>query len=200
MITLVRAHRRVTGVTLATLSLLLVATPAAAIKKPVRTTVAAHLTPATALVKSTVLIAGTTTPGAGNLALQRLIGRRWTTVAHQKSTANGGFSFAVRPKATATWQLRVSRAATTTTKASVGATLHLHVVATAYLVAAAAPAVTAPAPVVVTGAVAPKATGSVQLQELTGGVWSMLASAKATASSTFVFSTSLPAGSTGCGW
>ena len=57
-------------------------------------------------------------------------------MAHQKATAKGAFSFSVRPKATATWRLRVSRAATKTSKASISGALTLNVVPTGYVVAA----------------------------------------------------------------
>ena len=138
---------------------------------------------------------GAVSPTGGSVALQRLIGKTWTTLAHQKPVRSGAFTFKVRSKVATTWHLRVTRAASKATRASVSSALTLRVVHTAYAVAASAAAVTSPAAVVVTGEVAPKATGTVQLQRLTGTQWLTVATARLTSASTFSASTSQPAGS-----
>ena len=178
-------------------SMLIAAGPAEAAKAPVRTTIAAHVAPATALVRSTALVSGTVTPKGGTLLLQRLVAKSWVTVAHQKSSKAGTFAFSLRaPKVAASWPLRVVRAATKATKAGVSTTVKLHVVSTAYAVAAVpvASTVTAPDGVTVAGAVIPPAHGSVQLQALSGKTWHTLATARLTTASTFSITTAQPAG------
>jgi alpha-tubulin suppressor-like RCC1 family protein len=173
-------------------SMVFTSAPALAAKAPVRTTIAAHLDPVTAVVRSTAVVSGTVTPAGPSLVLQRLVGHSWVTLARQKPSAAGRFAFHVRtPKAAVRWDLRVSRPASKTTRAGAGAILELHVVGTAYAVAAVpvTASVTAPALVAVTGAVLPMARGSVRLQQLTAGTWVTVATGALSSRSTFSFAT-----------
>src|SRR4051812_48788674 len=106
---LISRHVRATAVALLTTSMVFAGAPALAASK---TTITAHVAPATALVKSTAIVSGTVTPKGGTLVLQRLVGKSWVTVAHKAPTSSGSYSFSVRaPKAAATWALRVTRTA-----------------------------------------------------------------------------------------
>ncbi|BEP13442.1 hypothetical protein acdb102_17530 [Acidothermaceae bacterium B102] len=172
----------------------LTAAPAEAAKAPVRTTISAHLTPATSLVNAAAVVSGTVSPKGGTVLLQRLVGKKWQTLTTGKVSAKGAFSLSVRSKTAAIVRLRVIRAASKTAKAGVSSSVTLHVVPTGFLVAAASAPVTAPAPLVVTGSVAPKATGAVQLQRLTGATWATVATATLTSTSAYSLTITLPAG------
>ena len=179
------------------LSLLaMTAGPASAGKAPAHTTISAHLAASTVLVKATASVTGTVTPAGGTLALERLDGKTWTTVAHAKPTRTGAYTLAVRaPKTAATWTLKVVRAASSTAKAGSSGVLHLHVVTKQFVVAAAAASsVTSPAVSTVTGVVAPAVGGSVQVQRLQGATWITAATGKLGAGGAFSTSTALAVG------
>jgi alpha-tubulin suppressor-like RCC1 family protein len=188
---------RVLAPVVTVLSLLAVtAGPASAAKTPAHTTISAHLAASTVLIKSTASVTGTVTPSAGSVALQRLVGKTWTTVGHATPTRTGSFAFSVRaPKAASTWSLKVVRAASKTAKAGNSATLHLHAVTQQFLVlATSAGAVTAPAATAVSGVVAPVTKGNVQLQELVGKTWTAVTTGKVGAGGAFSINTTLPVG------
>ena len=184
-------RRRLTALTLLGL-LLAVAGPAQA--APPTLYVSVTVAPATTLVGSVAVVSGTVSSHKASLPLllQRLVSKRWTTIGHGRTTAGGRYAINVRsPKKTATWALRVTRTASLSGSAAV----HLRVVKTAFRVRAKAPAgVASGVPVVVTGSVAPKATGSVVLQGLQGSAWHDLVSAKLAKASTFRLTKSLPTG------
>src|SRR4051794_27217310 len=185
---------RVPLILLVAVSLLLASSPAEAAKAPARTAISAHLMPATALMGSTAGGSGTVSPRGGSVVVQRQVGKSGGRLAHKKPAASGTFTFSVRAKTAVTWRLRVTRAASKTATAGVSPALTLHVVRTGFAVAAAAAQATAPNPVIITGSVAPKASGTVQVQRLTGSHWVTIATARLT-SSTFTASTVQPAGS-----
>ena len=196
MVLLRRGARRGLGIAVVGFSLVVAADPALAAKAPARTTISAHVTPATALVRTTAVVSGVVSPAGGPVALQRLEATAWVTVAHAKTGSAGGYTFTVRaPKAAASWTLRVVRAATSTTKGGVSASVHLRVVTQQFLVAAAsASTLTSPATAVVTGVEVPATKGTVQVQQLAGRTWTGLATGKIGAGGTFSINTSLPVG------
>ncbi|BEP13497.1 hypothetical protein acdb102_18080 [Acidothermaceae bacterium B102] len=164
------------------------------------TRLAAHAAPATAYVKTAVVVTGTAKPAVAGLTvtLQRFDHHQWHTVAHAKETRSGAYTLSVKASGkVGLLVLRVIRAATKTTKAGVGKTLHVRVVKVRYAVTAHGPAapLDSGVAIVVTGTVKAKATGSVQLQRLLADTWSTIASAKLTKKSTFSVSTVQPAGS-----
>jgi alpha-tubulin suppressor-like RCC1 family protein len=161
--------------------------PAAAAKAPAHTAISAHLTASTVLVKSTATVSGTVSPAGGSVVLERLIGAKWQSAAHQQPSRTGAFAFSVRaPKAAATWSLKVVRAASSTAKAGTGATLHLHVVTKQFVVAAtSASTVTSPTASTVTGVVVPAVSGAVQVQQLKGKTWIAAATGKLGAGGAF---------------
>ena len=144
-------------------------------------------------------VTGTLTPaGVASISLQRLVGTNWATVAHGKTTMTGSYALSLHaPRSAGLLTLRVTRVASTTAKAGVSATLHVHVVKTAFHVTAAAIAasVTTAQPVVVSGKVSPKGKGSVSLDGKVGTRWVSLAKATLTPGSAYSFSKPLPAGS-----
>jgi len=154
--------------------------------------VVAHATPATAYISSPVLISGTVRPVAkGSVALLRLSGKRWVTVAHAHLRA-GAYSFTVKAPRTAVVQVyRVARGAVLSSK------LTVRVTKARYGVHLTPPAVTVGSvkPVVLAGVVKPKATGHVSLQQLVGEVWSTVATGPLSATSTYAFALARPAGS-----
>ncbi|BEP13456.1 hypothetical protein acdb102_17670 [Acidothermaceae bacterium B102] len=154
--------------------------------------VSAAVTPATAKVSSVAVVSGTVSShkAAVPLILQRLVGKHWTTLAHTKTTKGGRYAVTVRaPKKAATWVLRVTRTP------AVSPVVHLRVVTKAFAVRASAPpGVASGVAVVVSGSVAPKATGTVWLQSLQGTTWHTLVSVKLTKTSTYVVTKTLPTG------
>ena len=178
------------------LSLFAAAGPASAAKAPAHTTISAHLTATTALVKSATTVSGTVTPAGGTAVLERLVGTEWQTIAHVKPTKVGAYVFPVRaPKAATTWSLRVVRAASKAAKAGISATLKLHIVTKQYVVAAAsAGTVTSPAASVITGVVIPVGGGTVQVQLLQGTTWIAAATGRIGSGGTFTVSSALPVG------
>ena len=150
--------------------------PAQAATKPAVTHLHVVVTPTTAKVGSTVLVTGTATPRVASLSvsLQRLEGRKWTTLTSAKTTSTGAYTLHLKvPRTATTWTVRVTRAASRTTKAAVTGAVQLHVVPTGYVVASAAAPLTLPnqSTFVVTGEVVPATTGSVTLQRMSGARW-----------------------------
>jgi alpha-tubulin suppressor-like RCC1 family protein len=189
------------GLALALVGLALpaLAAPAGAAGHAAVTRVVVHVAPATVHVGSPLVVSGSVSPRVSGVpvVVQRLVGKSWHTVGKGKATSSGGFSFSVKaPGAAAKWVLRVTRAASASSKAGVSAALHVRVVKAVFVVKAAVAAtpVVAGEPLVVTGSVRPKASGTVALQRLVGKVWISLASTKLTGSSTFRFATVRPAG------
>jgi alpha-tubulin suppressor-like RCC1 family protein len=185
--------RWLTAATLAATVLTGAAPAQAAAKVTLHVSIA--VAPATARVSSVAVVSGTLSShkAAVPVVLEHLVDKHWVSVGHGKTTAGGRYAINLRaPKKAATWALRVTR---TADKAVSSAAVHLRVVKTGFAVRASAPpSVASGVPVVVTGSVAPKATGSVWLQELTTGEWHNLASVKLTKSATFQLSQSLPTG------
>ncbi|BEP13700.1 hypothetical protein acdb102_20110 [Acidothermaceae bacterium B102] len=167
-------------------------TVAAAATKP-----AAHVkavaAPATVAVGDQVTVTGSVSPKAATTVLvQRLVGKKWTTVGHTKTAKNGAYTLTLHaPTKPAALTLRVTRAA------SASATLHVRVVKAAFHVTAqpAVGSVTTAQPVVVSGKVSPRGKGSVSLDRLVGARWVSLGKATLTAGSAYSLSTTLAAGS-----
>jgi alpha-tubulin suppressor-like RCC1 family protein len=159
------------------------AVPAGAVvTHPAATHLVVHVSPATVLRGTLVTFSGSVSPRVLGVPVlvQRLVGKTWQTVAHEKLSAGGLLSFSLRaPRPTGGWVLRVVRASSSRTRSGVSATLHLRVVAKAFAVTAKGRN-TLDQRVSVTGAVSLKATGSVLLQQLTGKTWHNLATAKLT--------------------
>jgi alpha-tubulin suppressor-like RCC1 family protein len=172
--------------------------PAAAAAKPA-TQVKAVVTPATVLVGGTIAVTGSLSPKTATaVLLQRLDGKKWSTVAHAKPSKTGTYALNLHaPKKPVALTLRVTRAVSATAKAGVSATLHVRVVKTAFHVSAqpGAASLTTAQPVVVSGKVSPKAKGSVSLDSKVGSRWVSLAKTTLAAGSTYAFSKALPAGS-----
>jgi alpha-tubulin suppressor-like RCC1 family protein len=171
---------------------------AAATSHPAVTHLRAAVTPATALVGTTVTVAGTVTPrSTGAVSLQGLVGKAWKTVAHAVPAKTGAYTLHLRvPKTPTSVALRVVRSASATTKAGVSATLHVRVVKTAYSVTAVHPAaLTTADQLTVTGKVSPKATGSVSLDREVGTHWVSLGKAVLSKTSAYAFRKPLTAGS-----
>jgi alpha-tubulin suppressor-like RCC1 family protein len=162
------------------------------------THVVAHATPVTAYLGTTVAFSGSVKPlVAGSLSLQRLVGKRWVTVAHAKASKTGAYSIAVKQPRTASIRVyRVARAASTKAALGVSPRLTVRVTKSRYAVTAtAAPAtVDSGAPIVVSGVVSPKATGAVELQQLVRSVWADAARTTLTPQSTYTVSLPLPSG------
>jgi hypothetical protein len=77
------------------ISLLVVSAPAQAKAPAARLSV--HAAEASFHVGSTVVVTGTVAPKAtAPIALQRLVGKKWVTIAHVKPTAVGAFTFSVK--------------------------------------------------------------------------------------------------------
>jgi alpha-tubulin suppressor-like RCC1 family protein len=98
------------------------------------------------------------------------------------------------PKTAVKLSLRVVRAASPTTKAIVGATLHVRVVKTSFKVTAAAKPATTAVPLAVTGTVTPKASGSVSLDQAVGTQWVSIGKAVLSGTSSYAFSKALAVG------
>ena len=194
----VRLLARWVTVAVLLVSLPVVADPAGAAQRAVTTRVTVSASPATVHVRAALVVSGAVFPRTGApVVLQRLVGPSWVRVADASVTApSGKFTFTVRaPAKAAGWVLRVTRAASATAKAGVSGLLHVRVVTAVYVVkAVAVTPVAAGSPVVVTGSVAPKATGTVVLQLIVGKTWIDVASAKLSATSTFRFATARPVG------
>ncbi|BEP15683.1 hypothetical protein acdb102_39940 [Acidothermaceae bacterium B102] len=181
------------------LSLIATAAPTrAAVRVPAVTRVVVHATPATALAGSLVVLTGSVTPRVSGapVLVQRLVGKAWHTVSHQKVSATGTVLVSLRaPRKTGAWTLRVTRAGTTSAKPGVSGVLHLRVVSKAFAVTATTPATaTVGTAAAITGTVTRKGVGSVWLQQLIGKTWKNVASAKLTARSTFTAHALLPLG------
>lgn len=158
--------------------------------------VSARASAATVATGSVVTVTGTVAPRVAGITVvvQRLVAGHWVAAGAGRSAAKGVFSVNVlAPRRTGAWTLRVSAGA----KAVSGA-LRLTVTKTAYKVTARLTATTVPHGdrIMVTGAVRPKASGSVQLQYLDRKVWRALGTAKLTAASTFQVSGLRPLGLT----
>ncbi|BEP13199.1 hypothetical protein acdb102_15100 [Acidothermaceae bacterium B102] len=185
---------------LTAVSLTVSSLPAVAAVHPVATHLHIAITPTTAKVGTSVVVTGTATPRVASLpvTLQRLVGKKWTTVAHARTTTTGAYTIRLTaPKKAATWTVRVTRAASKTTKAASTGGVHLRVVPNAYAIAAATSGVALPngGSLVVTGAVVPSATGTVTLEQLSAGAWVTAAQTALSKTSTFSISTALSTGS-----
>lgn len=159
--------------------------------------VSAHAVALSFKVGTPVQVAGSVTPGStAAVALQRLVGKSWVTVAHGKPSAAGAFTLSVKaPSKPATWKVRVVRPKAGKAAAITGASFTVRVVKSAYSVTAVVPAtVVTGSPTIVTGKVAPKATGTVVLQTTGPSGWYTFASAKLSATSTFALAGTLPLG------
>ncbi|BEP14668.1 hypothetical protein acdb102_29790 [Acidothermaceae bacterium B102] len=180
------------------LGLSLTATPAVA-EPTSATRVSAHLTPSTVHVGAVFAVTGTTKPviKSSTVVIERLVGKTWTRLGKAKTTPKGSYALNLRaPKTAARWTVRVVRASSAKVGAGASVPLHLTVTKALYVVTASAPATTvSPAPVVVSGTVAPKATGVVVLQLLQGKAWHAIASGHLSAASSFAISTVRPLGS-----
>ncbi|MDX6226646.1 MAG: hypothetical protein QOI76_36 [Frankiales bacterium] len=179
-----RLHHLLQWAVAASVSTTLVsAVPAGAVvTHPAATHFVVHVSPATVLKGTLVTFSGSVSPRVPGVPVlvQRLVGKTWQTVAHEKVSAAGVLSFSLRaPRPTGVWVLRVVRASSSRARAGVSATLHLRVVAKAFAVTATGRN-TPDQRVSVTGVVSLKATGSVYLQQLTGKTWRNLASGKLT--------------------
>jgi alpha-tubulin suppressor-like RCC1 family protein len=175
-----RLLRWATAATVAASLLATTGTATAAVHTPVATRLVVHVTPVTVLRGSLVVFSGSVSPAVPGLpvVVQRLVGHAWQTLAKEKVAAHGVLAFSVKaPHATGAWVLRVVRAKSATSKAAVGGTLHLLVVATAFAVTAKAKS-TVGQRIVVSGVVSHKAAGSVTLQLLVGKTWHTVAKGK----------------------
>ncbi|MDX6211866.1 MAG: hypothetical protein QOF82_953, partial [Frankiales bacterium] len=164
------------------------AVPAQAASKPAVSRLSATAAPLTVLRHNTVTIAGTVTPrGTGVVKLERYLAGKWVQLAHKSTSKTGSYSFAFKTSGTlGTTIYRVTRSASSTARAAVSKTMHVHVVTSAYKVKAAAHSTVASAtPIVVTGSVSPKVKGTVRLEVLQHGAWHAIASAALSASSTY---------------
>ena len=180
------------------LALLAPATAGAGGAKPAAGRLHVAVTPVTAKVGTAVTVTGTVRPKGGTVTLQRLVGKKWVALTHAKPSRTGTFALAFHaPKAAATLALRVVPARVRHGQAVVSATLHVHVVKTAYAVSAApaSASLTTPAPLTITGKVTPKGTGSVVVQRLVKTTWVTLGKAPLTKTSTFTYTKALAAGS-----
>jgi alpha-tubulin suppressor-like RCC1 family protein len=171
---------------------ILAAAPASAASRHLSITA----TPATALVRTTVVVSGTLAPRKAGvrLVLQRQVGKAWVTVAHTITAASGAYAIKVpAPKKAVSWVVRATTTGSTPAVTSKG--VRVRVVPTRFTVTATAPrTVAAGAATVVTGSVKPKATGTVVLQRLSGRTWTTVGSAKLSRSSSFTVSHLLSAG------
>lgn len=162
-------------------------------------TLRAHAVPATAQVRSVVVVSGTIAPRlpGSTVVLQEWTGKAWHDIAHHPMTGTGPFTFSIRaPKVPRLLLLRVTRAASASSRAVTGATLHIHVVVPLFAVAAKATAATVEtgSPITVAGSVSRKAKGSVALQRLLGKTWHTIATAKLTVHSRYTVTAHAPAG------
>jgi hypothetical protein len=184
-----RTPARLVAATVTALSLMTAVPTAQAASLPAASHLTATAKPLTVLTHSTVVIAGVVSPrGTGVVNLQRYSASKWIKVSHKTTSKTGSYSFGVQTSGkVATTIYRVTRAASSTAKAVVSKTMHVHVVKTAYKVkaAAASSSVVGGTPIVVTGSVSPKAKGTVLLEVLLHGVWHDVASAKLTSTSTY---------------
>ena len=177
-----------------TASALVAQTPAFAAAKAT-SHVKATAVPGTVRVGGTVEVTGAVSPKvATSVVLERFVGKTWTTVGHGKTSKTGVYVLSLHaPKTAASVIVRVTEAATTTTKAATSGTLHLHVVKTGFTVTATHAATGQT--LAVTGKVSPKGKGSVSLDRDVKGIWLSLGKAALTPSSTYSFSKTLAAGS-----
>jgi alpha-tubulin suppressor-like RCC1 family protein len=167
---------------------------AAAVKHPAATHLVLHVSPATALKATLVTFSGSISPRVpgAQVVVQRLVGKKWQTVSHQKVSALGLLTFSLRaPRTTGAWVLRVIRPASAGAKLGISKTLRIRVVGKAFSVTAK-PAAAPDLHVVVTGVVNLKATGSVWLQQLVGKSWRNLASGKITRTAYSISATLAP--------
>jgi alpha-tubulin suppressor-like RCC1 family protein len=167
---------------------------AAAVKHPAATHLVLHVSPATALKATLVTFSGSISPRVpgAQVVVQRLVGKKWQTVSHQKVSALGLLTFSLRaPRTTGAWVLRVIRPASAGAKLGISKTLRIRVVGKAFSVTAK-PAAAPDLHVVVTGVVNLKATGSVWLQQLVGKTWRNLASGKITRTAYSISATLAP--------
>src|SRR3954470_8271951 len=87
--------------------------PARAAPRGAASYVVVHTTPATAHVRSTVVLTGSVTPKVTGLpvTLQRCVGKTWRAVGKAKVSKTGTYAFSVKTPGTPTnWLLRVPRA------------------------------------------------------------------------------------------
>ncbi|BEP15275.1 hypothetical protein acdb102_35860 [Acidothermaceae bacterium B102] len=171
------------------------ATAARAVTHPARLTL--HVTAASFKVGTPVTLTGTATPVAGaTVVLERLVGKAWKPLVHEKAAATGVLAYTVAsPKKPATWTLRLVRAKSHGSKALTSNAVKVHVVSKAFAITATVvPVVTADSPIVVTGTVTPSAPGSVVLQLRNGTVWQPVATARLTGGSAFSVAVQEPLG------
>ena len=149
-------------------------------------------TPGVVHIGGPVDVVGTASPHTGSLTLQAFSGHEWVNAAHGTASATGSFTLAMTaPGHATTLVLRVTRAGGTVKSR----TVRVRVVTKIFSVTATTAAnVASGAPVVVTGAVAPKATGTVWLQTKTLGVWHNVVSAKLATGSKLRLTATLAAG------
>ena len=180
------------------LSLVAAVDPALAAPHRVVSRVVAHVDPATAYVGTPVVVRGSVTPpAAGPVLLQSYVRHAWRTVGHGRTTRAGSFSLSVRaPRTPVSLLLRVFRPASRTAKAAAAASFRVRVVKVRFTVTAGSPPgqLGAGQPIVVTGAVKPKATGTVLLQRLVSHTWRTIASTRLSKRSRYAFRTLQPTG------
>ncbi|BEP14725.1 hypothetical protein acdb102_30360 [Acidothermaceae bacterium B102] len=154
------------------------------------TRLTAHVSPSTAYVGTVVTLTGTVRPRA-DVTLERLVRKTCKVVAHQHPDQAGGYAFRVRaPRTAGVSAWRVVSGKAHTGRLSVRATK------VAYHVSLVAPPeLDAGTPLAVSGAVRPKATGSVLVQQLAGAGWVTVAKATLTAQSTYAAAVPSAAGS-----
>jgi alpha-tubulin suppressor-like RCC1 family protein len=182
---------------LAAVGVLGLADPAAASTTSVGTVLHVHAVAASVQVRTAVVVTGTVTPAASApVVLQRLVGKKWVALSHQKPTRTGTFAFSVTaPKTAMTLPLRVVRAKVGRVRAGVSGVLKVPVVRGRFTVSATETAtVPVGTPIVVSGKVTPKTTGTVLLQTLAGTTWFTFASAKLGPPSTYTLSGVQPVG------
>ena len=167
---------------------------ALAAAKPATARLVAHVTPSTVKIGARFVVSGSATPKGGSVVVERLVGNVWTSYGHARVSAKGTWTLSITaPTKAALMAVRVMRGASRL-QGGVSPTLHVRATTAAYVVSAHATSTNAGNSLAITGAVRPKATGSVQLQLLTRTTWVAAGSAKLSAASTFSFSTVKPAG------
>jgi Putative Ig domain/Regulator of chromosome condensation (RCC1) repeat len=155
-----------------------------------RITVAAS--PSTVHVGSVVVVTGIVTPHtAAPVEVQRLVGTTWKALAHSRSSKAGAYMVSLRAgHAATTWQLRVIKPGAATSRS-----VRVHVVKAIFTVRATSTATVAyGTALVVSGSVAPKATGTIALQLFQHNAWHNLASSTLSRTSTYTVRTTQPTG------
>jgi alpha-tubulin suppressor-like RCC1 family protein len=156
-----------------------------------------HVAAASFKVGTTVSLTGSVSPASSaGVTVQRLVGKKWVTLAHAKPATTGVFTASAKASSKpASWKVRAVRAKSGSVKALTSNVVSVHVVKSAFSVTAGVAAtVTSGSPIIVTGVVGPKASGSVQLQAKTGPIWRTVGSAPISTTSTFTVGVVEPLG------